>query len=97
MWAKIRFLKVHLIWRTVAPYARGSVLRNSRIRQKLVEYLDPSTQVYGRTRQGTSPVLKEQVRKLKERHPWVNIMIIPEPCQGKSALSLVELSVQREH
>lgn len=65
--------------------------------QKLVEYLDPSTQVYGRTREGTSPVLKEQVRKLKKRHPWVNIMIIPEPCQGKSALTLVKLSVQHEH
>jgi len=52
---------------------------------------------YGRTREGTSPVLNEQVRKLKERHPCINIMIIPEPCQGKAALILAELSVQREH
>lgn len=64
---------------------------------KLVEYLDPSTWVYGRTRMGTSPVPKEQVRRLKEKYSCINIMIIPGPCQGKAALILAKLSVHREH
>lgn len=42
-------------------------------------------------------MLKEKVRKLKETYPCVNVTIIPEPCQGKAALILAELSVQREH
>lgn len=60
-------------------------------------YLHPITWVYGRTRKGTSPVPKEQVRRLKERYPYISIMIIPEPCQGKAALILAKLSVQYEH
>lgn len=91
---KIRFLKFHLTWRTVTPYAHIKQQQNN---QKLVEHLDPCTWVYGRTREGTSPVLKEQVRRLKERYPCMNMMIIPEPCQVKAALILAKPSVQHEH
>lgn len=43
--------------------------------------------------EGTSPVPKEQVRRLKKRYPCINIIIIPEPWHGKAALC----SVQHEH
>lgn len=85
---KIRFLKFHLIWRTATPYAH--------IKQQNIN-LDPSTWVYGRTREGSSSVLKEQVRGLKEQYSCMNIMIIPEPCQVKAALILAKPSVQHEH
>lgn len=58
-------------------------------------YLDPSTWVYGRTREGTRPVPNEQVRRLKERYPCISIMIIPD--KGKAALILAKPSVQHEH
>lgn len=60
-------------------------------------YLDSSTWVYGRTREGTSPVPNEQVGRLKERYPCISIMINPEPWQGKAALILAKPSVQHEH
>lgn len=38
-------------------------------------------------------VLKEQVRKLKERHPCVSVTTISEPCQDKVVLIVAELSL----
>lgn len=88
----MRFSKVNLIWRTVTPYTHGSILN-----QISAEYLDLVHGPMEEQEREQCLVLKEQVGKLKERHPCVNVTIIPEPCQDKVVLIVAELSLQHEH